>query len=90
VMWAMLSDMPAVGSNTDERDGFDVGDGGFVFSGSVLGPRVVEAYRRAEVARRQRLSEFMVSHGIPHAMIGGSATIRTQLIAMTEVYARAG
>jgi uncharacterized protein (DUF58 family) len=90
VMWAMVSDMPAVGSGEDETDGFDVADGGFVFSGSALGPRVVDAYRRAEAERRERLSEFMVGHGIPHVMIRGSAAIRTQLIAMTEVYARAG
>jgi hypothetical protein len=32
----------------------------------------------------------MVGHGIPHTVIGGSAAIRTRLIAMTEVYARAG
>jgi uncharacterized protein (DUF58 family) len=91
VMWAMVSDMPAVGSTEDDgRDGFDVGDGRFVFSGATLGPRVVDAYRRAEAARRERLSEFMVSHGVPHAMIPGSAAMRTQLIAMTEVYARVG
>jgi hypothetical protein len=90
VMWAMVADMPAVGSADDESDGFDVGDGGFVFGGSALGPRVVDAYRRAEAQRRERLSEFMVGHGIPHATIRGSAAIRTQLIAMTEVYARAG
>ena len=27
VMWAMVSDMPAVGSGDDEHDGFDVADG---------------------------------------------------------------
>jgi uncharacterized protein (DUF58 family) len=90
VMWAMVADMPAIGSTEEESDGFDVGDGGFVFGGSALGSRVVDAYRRAEAARRERLSEFMVSHGIPHAVIRSSAAIRTQLTAMTEVYARAG
>lgn len=90
VLWAMVSDMPAVGSKNEEQDGFDVADGGFVFGGAALGQRVVDAYRRAEAVRRERLSEFMVGHGIPHAVIGGSASIRTQLIAMTEVYARAG
>ena len=42
-------------------------DGGFVLSGAALGPRVVEAYRRAEAERRERLSEFMTGHGVPHA-----------------------
>jgi uncharacterized protein (DUF58 family) len=90
VLWAMVADLPAIGSSDDEDDGFDVSDGGFVFGGGALGSRVIEAYRRAEAQRRERLSEFMVGHGIPHAVIGGSAAIRNQLIAMTEVYARAG
>ncbi len=90
VLWAMVSDMPPVGSADDERDGFDVGNGGFVLSGAALGTRVVDAYRRAEFERRERLSEFMVSHGIPHAVVRSSTAVRTQLIAMTEVYARAG
>jgi len=90
VMWAMVSDMPAIGSSDDEDDGFDVSDGGFVFGGAALGSRVVDAYRRAEAQRRERLSEFMVGNGIPHAVIRGSAAIRNQLIGMTEVYARAG
>jgi uncharacterized protein (DUF58 family) len=88
VMWAMVSDMPAIGSEDD--DGFDVADGRFVFGGAALGQGVVDAYQRAEGLRRERLSEFMVGHGIPHTVIGGSAVIRTRLIAMTEVYARAG
>lgn len=88
VMWVMVSDMPAIGSDAD--DGFDVADGRFVFGGAALGQGVVDAYRRAEEQRRERLSEFMVGHGIPHTVIGGSAAIRTRLIAMTEVYARAG
>ena len=90
VMWAMVSDMPAVGSVDDERDGFDVGSGNFVLSGAALGQRVTDAYRRAEAERRERLSEVMVRHGVPHALVRSSAAIRTQLVAMAEVYARAG
>ena len=90
VLWAMVPDMPAVGAADDDRDGFDVGDGRFVLSGAALGSRVVDAYRRAEAQRRERLSEFMVGHGIPHAMIPSSVAVRPRLIAMTEVYARAG
>ncbi|MET0476066.1 MAG: DUF58 domain-containing protein [Mycobacterium sp.] len=89
VLWAMVSDMPAVGSVGDESDGYDVGDGGFVLSGAAVGTRVVEAYRRAETERREQLSEFMTMHGIPHATVRGSAAIRTSLTAMTGVYARA-
>ena len=53
IMWAMVSDMPAVGP--DNTDGFDVATGRFVLNGADLGPRVVTAYRRAEQARRARL-----------------------------------
>lgn len=90
VMWAMVSDMPAIGSADDEYDGYDVATGSVVLNGSTLGPRVVESYRRAETERRERLSEFMTGHGVPHASIAGSADIRAQIIEMTGVYARAG
>jgi uncharacterized protein (DUF58 family) len=90
VMWAMVSDMPAVGPAEDEQDGFDVTSGRFVLSAAAVGPRVVAAYRRAEEQRRERLSEFMVTHGVAHATIAGSTDIRTALIAMTGVFARAG
>ena len=90
VMWAMISDMPAIGSAEDEYDGHDVANGAFVPSGSVLGPRVVEAYRRAEAERRERLSEFMTRSGVSHASIAGSTAIRSGMIAMTEVLTRAG
>jgi uncharacterized protein (DUF58 family) len=86
VLWAMVADAPALGST--EGDGYDVRDGGFVL-GTDLGPRVVDAYRRAEKQRRERLSAFMTSYGIPHAVVSGSASIRNALSAMTEVHARA-
>ena len=89
VLWAMVSDMPAV-SSADEYDGRDVTTGRFVPNGSTLGPRVVEAYRRAEAKRRERLSEFMTARGVPHASIAGSAAIRAGMVAMTEVFTRAG
>src|SRR3954468_16993130 len=41
IMWAMVSDMPAVGSTDDDRDGFDVASGSFVMSGASVGARVV-------------------------------------------------
>jgi uncharacterized protein (DUF58 family) len=90
VLWAMVADMPAVGSGDDEYGGRDVATGGFVPSGAVLGARVVEAYRHAEAQRRERLSEFMAVSGVAHAVIGGSATIRAGLIDLTEVFTRAG
>jgi uncharacterized protein (DUF58 family) len=89
VLWAMVSDMPAVGSADDQRDGYDVADGGVVLSGATIGARVVAAYQRAETVRREQLSEFMTLHGVPHASVRGSSGIRAALTAMTGVYARA-
>jgi uncharacterized protein (DUF58 family) len=86
VLWAMTSDLSAVDS---AEDGYDVGDGSLVLGGAALGPEVVEAYRRAESERRERLLEFINGHGVPHALVRGSAAVRTALTAMTGVYARA-
>jgi uncharacterized protein (DUF58 family) len=88
IMWAMVSDMPAVGP--DNTDGYDVATGRFVLNGADLGPRVVAAYRRAERVRRDRLSTFLTGHAIPHATIAGSDDIRRQLVGLTEVAGRAG
>jgi uncharacterized protein (DUF58 family) len=87
VLWAMVSDMPAVGG---DQDGYDVGSGTFVMNGGALGPRIVAAYRRAEHARLSGLSEFMTAKAIPYTTISGSAYIRRRLVEMTEVFARAG
>jgi hypothetical protein len=88
IMWAMVSDMPAVGP--DDNDGFDVATGRFVLNGADLGPRVVAAYRGAEQERRRRLSEFLTEHAIPHAIIAGSDDIRRELVGLTAVTRRAG
>ena len=88
-MWAMVSDVPAVGTDAD-GDGYDVASGRFVIGGANLGPRVVAAYRRAEQKRRSELEEFMTAYSIPHTTVGGSTQIRTRLVGMTEVFARAG
>jgi uncharacterized protein (DUF58 family) len=88
IMWAMVSDMPAVGP--DNTDGFDVATGRFVLNGADLGPRVVTAYRRAERVRRDRLRAFLTAHAVSHATIAGSDDIRRQLVGLTEASARAG
>jgi len=90
VMWAMVSDIPAVGTPDAAGDGYDVASGRFVIGGANLGPRVVAAYRRAEQKRKSALEEFMTGYSIPHTTVGGSTQIRTRLVAMTEVFARAG
>ncbi|MGE2719401.1 DUF58 domain-containing protein [Mycolicibacterium celeriflavum] len=86
VLWATVSDMPAIG----DRAGFDVSTGRYVLDTATLGPRVVAAYRKAEQARAQRLDEFMTARAVPHTRIAGSGEIRTRLVALTEVFARAG
>jgi uncharacterized protein (DUF58 family) len=90
VLWAMVSDMPALGTGDGDQDGYDVATGTFVLNTASLGPRVVAAYRRAEQARTRRLAEFMTAHAIPHTTIRGSGEIRPRLVALTEVFARAG
>lgn len=90
VMWAMVSDVPAVGTADANEDGYDVASGRFVIGGANLGPRVVAAYRRAEQRRRGELEEFMTAHSIAHTTVGGSGQIRSRLVGMTEVFARAG
>lgn len=90
VMWAMVSDVPALGTPETGADGYDVATGRFVIGGANLGPRVVAAYRRAEQNRRRALDEFMTTRAIPHTTVGGSGQIRSRLVAMTEVFARAG
>lgn len=86
VMWAMVSDAPLVGA----RDGYDVATGSFVINGAALGSRVVAAYRRAEQDRIRRLAEFITTHAVPHTTIGGSDEIRSRLVELTGVFARAG
>lgn len=87
VLWAMVSDMPAVSGDVD---GYDVASGRFVPGAARLGPRLAATYRRAEQQRRQRLEAFLTGHAIPFTAIGGSDGIRPGLVAMAEVYARAG
>ncbi|MDG5486106.1 DUF58 domain-containing protein [Mycolicibacterium gadium] len=88
VLWAMVADMAAVGSVDDEDDGYDVAGGRVVMGGAVLGPEVVEAYRKAEFNRREHLSAFLTMHGVPHARFTGSTRIRAGLTAMTGAFAR--
>jgi uncharacterized protein (DUF58 family) len=90
LLWAMVSDMPALGTADSGQDGYDVATGRFVLNAASVGPRVVAAYRRAEQTRSRRLAEFMTAHAIPHTTIGGSGEIRARLVELTEVFARAG
>jgi hypothetical protein len=80
VMWAMVSDAPAIGMP-------DVATGRFVIGGANLSPRIVAAYRRAEENRKRELQEFMTTRAIPHTTVGGSRQIRSRLVAMSQVFA---
>lgn len=91
VLWAMVADMPAVGqdgADAADADGYDVGDGGFVLDGAALGQRVIAAYQDAEAARVERLSQFMVEHGVRSVTVRSSRSIRSALAELTGVYAR--
>jgi uncharacterized protein (DUF58 family) len=90
VMWAMVSDASAIGTPDTNADAYDVATGRFVIGGGDLSPRIVAAYRRAEENRRRELEEFMTARAIPHTIISGSRQIRSRLVAMTEVFTRAG
>jgi uncharacterized protein (DUF58 family) len=90
LMWAMVSDMAAVGSAEGERDGYDVASGGYVLNGATLGPRIIETYRRREAARAAALDEFLTTRGISHTRIAGSGEIRDKIVAMTETFEHAG
>jgi uncharacterized protein (DUF58 family) len=90
VMWAMISDMPAVRSADGDQAGFDVASGRFVLSAATLGRRAVAAYHRAELMRTRHLDEFMTARAVPYITIAASQDIRPSLIRLTEVFSRAG
>jgi uncharacterized protein (DUF58 family) len=90
VMWAMVSDMPAVGSDESDPDGYDVANGRFVLGDVTAGEQVIAAYRRAEQSRAQQLDALLTAHAIPYTKIRGSDDIRTQIVKMTEVFSHAG
>jgi uncharacterized protein (DUF58 family) len=87
VMWAMVSDAPAIGTPDATDDGYDVATGRFVIGGASLSPRIIAAYRRAEENRKRELQEFMTTRAIPHTTVGGSRQIRSRLVAMSQVFA---
>lgn len=89
VMWAMVADAPAISTGKGGHDGYDVATGGFVIGGGTLTPRVIAAYRRAEAKRTHELAEFMSTRAISRTTIDSSDEIRTRLVGMTEVFARA-
>lgn len=89
LIWLMITDMPAVGADEGEHDGFDVATGRFVLNGATLGPRVVAAYRAAEHKRVAQLDAFLTSHGVAFARISSSSEIRTAIVEMSEAYSDA-
>lgn len=89
LLWVAISDMPAVGADQGEMDGYDVGTGRFVPDGTTLGRAVVEAYRRAEQQRMAELDRFFERMAVPFVRIGGSAEVRNRITHLTEVYSNA-
>lgn len=89
LIWAMISDMPIIGSSDGELDGYDVNSGEFVINGATLGPRVLAAYQEAERDRLARLDALMTERGIRYTRIGSSGEIRNQLVALTQDFQHA-
>lgn len=87
VMWAMVSDAPAIGTPDAAGDGYDVASGAFVVGGAHLSDKIVAAYRQAEQKRRRELDEFMTALAIPHTAVNGSRQIRTRLTKVAQVFA---
>lgn len=89
LLWVAISDMPAVGADQGEMDGYDVGTGRFVPDGTTLGQSVVDAYRRAEQQRVAELDRFFERMAVPFVRIGGSTEVRNRITHLTEVYSNA-
>lgn len=89
MVWLMISDMPAVGADEGEHDGYDVASGKFVLNGTVLGPQVVAAYLSAEQQRVAKLDAFLTSHEVCFARVAASTQIRDRLVEVSEVYGSA-
>ncbi|MBN3512884.1 DUF58 domain-containing protein [Mycolicibacterium nivoides] len=89
LLWVAISDMPAVGADQGEMDGYDVGTGRFIPDGTTLGQSVVDAYRRAEQQRMAELDRFFERMAVPFVRIGGSAEVRNRITHLTEVYSNA-
>lgn len=89
LLWVAISDMPAVGADQGEMDGYDVGTGRFVPDGTTLGQSVVDAYRRAEQQRVAEFDRFFERMAVPFVRIGGSAEVRNRITHLTEVYSNA-
>lgn len=90
VMWVMVTDMSPIGSGPEDGDGYDVASGRVVLNGATLSRKVAAAYRRAEATRARRLEAAMADRNVAYTLIAASSQIRTKLIALTEVSARAG
>jgi hypothetical protein len=88
-MWAMVSDMPAVGS-AGGADGYDVSDGQFVLGSAAADRRVVTAYLRAEQDRVRRLDELMTRYAVRYTKIRASEEIRAKIVEMTQVLSHVG
>ncbi|WP_283615857.1 DUF58 domain-containing protein [Mycolicibacterium poriferae] len=88
LMWAMVADMPATAAG--DRGGFDIATGRPVHALAAGDRRVIAAYRRAEQARAQRLTEFLTARSIAHATLTGSADLRRAIVDLTGVWSRAG
>jgi uncharacterized protein (DUF58 family) len=89
LVWLAIADMPAVGASQGEQEAFDVSTGRFVPDGTMLGPRVLQAYRAAEHQRLAATDEFFSTRAVPFVRIAGSSDIRQKIVDVTEAYRHA-
>jgi len=89
VLWAMVSDMPAVGGPDTTGDGYDVATGRII-PADTLGPAVAAAYRDAEERRYRELADQLAAQGVWHIRVAASRGVREAITILSEMYRRAG
>lgn len=75
VYWITVRDAPLIGVPAFGGEGYDVESGRTLLREEILGPRVLEAYRRAEAKREAAFAEYVDSSAIPCARISASGEL---------------
>jgi uncharacterized protein (DUF58 family) len=84
VYWVTVRDAPLIGVPAFGGEGYDVNSGRTLLREEILGPRVLEAYRRAEAAREASFEEYVNGSAIPCARVTGSAELFNAITVMLK------
>jgi uncharacterized protein (DUF58 family) len=84
IYWVTVRDAPLIGVPAFGGEGYDVDSGRTLLREEILGPRVLEAYRRAEAAREESFEEYVNSSAIPCARVSGSAELFNAITVMLK------